>query len=345
MRKQQPGYLPEHIHALLIKQTNATLTAAEDQQLQRWYDSLAFTPERDVLDNGPEEATEKQLIWEGITARRKQPRMKIFSLNTWMKRGAAAAVVFLLAAGSWVYLRNSNPYQLQLATSTGKVQQLTLPDGSRVWLNASSELQYNNWQPGKPREVMLKGEAFFEVAQRSSEPFIIHTHTVDIRVLGTSFNVKAYADDAHTETTLVEGKVAVTLKKENNRTVQLTPSQKLVVYNKPAKATEIKPVHQRIHDTVSYSIQPVHPISGDSNLAEAAWRERRLVFFDQSFEDIAAALHRWYGVTVIFNEVTMKKARFTGNFRDEALPRVMMALQLSSPFNYYISNDTLMINK
>lgn len=345
-----PDHLPENIQALLMKQSSTSLLAEEQQQLDDWYESLAFMPAGNLLDGGERETVEQEMIWAEVRARMSvTASVKVVKMFRWWKKVAAAVVIAAIAGGTWYTIGLLNrPYKLQLATSTGNVRQLTLPDGSRVWLNASSRLQYNNWQPGKSREVMLDGEAFFDVAQRAGEPFIIHTTAMDINVLGTSLNVKAYASDATAEATLVTGKVAIVLKNEKNRTVQLAPSQKLVTLSSPEhrEVEKIKSVKQHnITDTANYSIAPARMFTADSSYAEVAWKEHRLAFFDQPFETIAQQLQRWYGVNVVFNNEAIKTIRFTGTFRDESLSRVIMALQLSAPFNYHISNDTLMIDK
>lgn len=336
--------IPESIRALLQKQDGTTLSAAENQQLNEWYETLEMIPVENLLDGGAGEANEKALIWQELNSRIKsESQAPVYRMNRWIWKAAAVVVVAGASAG-WLWSRQ-HPYKLEVATNTGNVQHVTLPDGSQVWLNAKSRLQYNNWQSGKAREVVLNGEAFFDIAQKAHQPFIIHTKTVDIRVLGTSFNVKAYNGDGHTETTLVTGKVQIVMKEEDGRTVTLEPNQKLVVQNRQ----ELKKIEtikaNKIPDSVSYLITKAKVIAGDSSVAEISWKERKLTFFDQPLSEVGLQLERWYGITVIFKEETMKNARFTGTFRDESLRKVMDVLQMSAPFNYHISNDTLMINK
>ncbi|PSL48982.1 FecR family protein [Chitinophaga niastensis] len=349
MKNEIPGYIPEHIRTLLIKQSSTILSADEEEQLYNWYQTLDMIPAEDLLGSADREAEEKKRIWLGLEGKiQETTNTGIYRMKPWIWRGAAAVLLFvILGVGGQYLLHSKKTYQLEVATNIGKVQHLILPDGSQVWLNANSQLQYNNWKPGKAREVVLNGEAFFDIKQQAGQPFIIHTRAVDINVLGTSFNVKAYPEDATTETTLLTGKVQVVMKQEQGRKIQLEPSQKLVVQNNPEleniKKSSINKKHTT--DTVSYLIDAPKMLTGDSNFVEVTWRERRLTFFNQPFEVIALQLQRWYGITVIFNDETMKNARFTGTFRDEPLTRVMTALQMSAPFNYRMSNDTLLIDK
>ncbi|MBS0028516.1 FecR family protein [Chitinophaga sp. 22321] len=346
MKNDMPGNIPESIRALLLKQDGTALSAAESQQLNEWYETLELVPAENLLDGGSGEANEQALIWNALYTQVKGASQRpVYRMKSWIwKAAAVAALVGIATAWLWYGQR---PYKLEIATNTGKVQHITLPDGSQVWLNAKSRLQYNNWQPGKAREVVLSGEAFFDITQKEHQPFIIHTKTVDIRVLGTSFNVKAYAEDGHTETTLVTGKVQIVMKEEDGRTVTLEPNQKLVVQNRLdlKKIETIKANKIPLPDNTGYHITAAKVIAGDSSVAEISWRERKLTFFDQPLSEVALQLERWYGVTVVFKEETMKNARFTGTFRDESLQKVMEVLQMSAPFNYRISNDTLMINK
>lgn len=341
-----PGNIPDSIRALLLKQNGTALSAAERQQLNEWYETLELVPVENPLAESAGVATEKELVWSALHNRiQADAPVRVRRMKPWLWRAAAVAVLAGLSAG-WLWYRQA-PYHLEVATSTGKVQHVTLPDGSQVWLNAKSRLQYNNWKDGKAREVVLNGEAFFDIAQKAQQPFIIHTNTVDIRVLGTSFNVKAYSEDGNTATTLVTGRVQIVMKQENGRTMELAPNQKLVVLNNPdIKRIETIPKNNiQTPDSVNYHISPVSTKAGDSTLAEISWKDRKLTFFDEPLSEVAMQLQRWYGITVIFKEETMKNTRFTGTFRDESLQRVMQVLQMSAPFSYHISNDTLMINK
>jgi transmembrane sensor len=346
MKKDMPGDIPENIRMLLLKQDGTALSATESQQLNEWYEALELVPVDNLLEGSTGEANEKELIWQALNSRiQREAPARVYRMKPWLWKAAAVAILAGLSA-AWLWYRQ-DPYRLEVATNTGKLQHVVLPDGSQVWLNAKSRLQYNNWAPGKAREVVLNGEAFFDIAQNAHQPFIIHTQTVDIRVLGTSFNVKAYNDDSHTETTLVTGMVQIVMKQEDGRTVTLAPNQKLVVQNREElkKITTVNTNKIQIPDSVNYHITVAKIIAGDSSVAEISWRERKLTFFDQPLSEVALQLERWYGVAVIFKEETMKNARFTGTFRDESLPKVMEVLQMSAPFNYHISNDTLMINK
>src|SRR6185437_15508137 len=148
--------------------------------------------------------------------------------------GVAAAVLAALAL-VWLLVQiNHKPAEQgynTVSTRPGSPSKIQLPDGSLVWLNADSRLTYRNADQGATREVQLTGEAYFEVAHDPVHPFLIHTATIDIRVLGTSFNVQCYGNERTTETSLFQGSVEVTLRSSPDKKIVLKPNEKLIVHN------------------------------------------------------------------------------------------------------------------
>lgn len=321
----------------------APYTAEELKQLHDWYEGLAAAGEAPLTGEG-------EVLWAGIREAMDADQDRVVvRMPVWRRawRPVAAAVV-LLAAGwwGWQYYAGKPVYNGQLATLHGKTRQLTLPDGSKVWLNAGSRLRYRkDWQPGTTRAIELNGEAFFEIAQLSQAPFIIHTKAVDIQVLGTSFNLKAYADDATAETTLLSGKVAVVMKEQQDRRMELHPHEKLVVVNRAAlHKLAVLPEQAKLAES-GYLLAAPSQYPGDSTYAELSWKEGKLAFTNETFEQIALQLERWFGVKITFDDATLKTLRFTGSFRGESLPRIMEALQYSNPFHYDIREGTMSIYK
>ncbi|MCH5718063.1 FecR family protein [Niabella hibiscisoli] len=164
----------------------------------------------------------------------------------------AVAAVLVLAMGStavYMHLTESNPADHSkniLTTKKGSKSSLVLPDGTKVQLNSDTRLSYNQSFGKQLREVTLEGEAFFEVAKDANHPFIVHTKTMNIKVLGTVFNVRAYDNEKNTQTTLLEGSVEVTLNKRNERNlVVLKPHEKIVANNDPDHVTPVKKMNRR----------------------------------------------------------------------------------------------------
>ena len=260
----------------------------------------------------------------------------------WLK---VAALVLLLAGSAYLltlyFQHRQAPAPQPLASkhnNKGYRSRIMLTDGSVVWLNADSELKYpESFEGSTERKVFLTGEAFFEVAPDAHRPFFISTSKMNIRVLGTSFNVKSYPDDVKHETTLVSGAIEVVLKDRPDAKIRLKPNEKLVIPNTSP-------------DTITGSLQPALMISKptyfpdqDSAMIETAWKEDRLIFRSERFEDLALQMERWYNVEIEFRDKDLADLRFTGIFRNEKLETALQALQLTEPFKYKIDNGHVVI--
>lgn len=165
---------------------------------------------------------------------------------------------------------------LTLTTPRGKDYMVTLSDGTKVWMNAESKLQFPEFFQGKTREVILQGEAYFEVAKDATRPFIVKTDYFSTKVLGTTFNVKAYSEkDANI--VLIEGSVAVKQKNENKEAI-LRPGQQFTITGKRSLVREV--------DTYPYT----------------QWREGFFYFENQTLFEIMQELGRWYNVNIAFDD-------------------------------------------
>jgi transmembrane sensor len=175
---------------------------------------------------------------------------------------------------------------------------------------------------------------------------VIHTKAMDIKVLGTEFNVKSYPDEKTTETSLIRGSIEVTLNERKADRIILKPNEKLVVSNeqvndtvavaKKAKAAIQKPL---------ISLSTLKYFSLDSTILETSWVQNRLVFENESFEEIALRMRRWYGVQFYFADEEIKSLRFTGNFKDETMEDALKAMQITADFVYRISDNIVTITK
>jgi transmembrane sensor len=269
---------------------------------------------------------------------------------------AVAAVVIIAAvvfAGQFYPTASGNApekmAQAEVSTKDGSRTKIQLPDGTSVWLNSSSKLVYDNerFRTGV-REVTLSGEAYFDVVKNTARPFVIHTEKMDIRVLGTAFNVKCYPGDKHTETSLIRGSIEVTLKDRSEK-IMMKPNEKLVLNNeetensgrlntaKAAKtALKAKPIIELGHLTFYPS---------DSSIVETGWVNNRLVFTEETFLEIAKKMERWYGITIVITNEKLKKELLTGIFEKETINDALKALQFTTPFTYRIDKDIITISK
>lgn len=259
------------------------------------------------------------------------------SLLTVLKIGVAAAV--LIAVGLWFYQYTqplpARPEKFFLA-NYGERKNLQLPDGSVVFLNAGSEIRIPADYGVETRDIYLEGEAFFDVKHQQNQPFIVHTAAMDIKALGTAFNVKAYRGEKKTETALVRGKIEVTLKQDNDRKVILHPNEKIRWEKDQKRASEIpgdKDPGKSVAFNGSSRVVPIAKTEfGD--LKETAWIENKLVFENDELEEIAVQLERWYGIQVEFGDDATRHYRFTGTFERESLQMVLDVLKESKAFHY-----------
>lgn len=278
----------------------------------------------------------------------------------YMAGTAAAAAVFVGCLLLIPALRKKGnrpsilPLRQMAVTTMGERRQVQLPDGSTVWLNAGTTIQYIQ-RPGADslREVSLSGEAFFEVKHDAAHPFLVHTQDMDIRDLGTSFNVKAYPLDPMAEATLVEGSIDVRLNKEKGGAVLTRPHQKFTVFSgsgndspglHPDEARRVQVMKRKpVQD--AYLVSTAVIDAADSLLAETAWMKNMLVFRNESFEDLATRLERWYDVSIRFTDSDQARYRFTGVLADETLEQALQELQLMKSFHFRITGKTVSIGK
>ncbi|TKG93639.1 DUF4974 domain-containing protein [Puteibacter caeruleilacunae] len=190
---------------------------------------------------------------------------------------------------------------------------LTLSDGTRVWMNSESSLRYPVAFVGKKRVVDLQGEAFFEVAHNEKQPFIVRTEGQQIKVLGTSFNVKAYSREANIQTTLAEGRIQLTLDKLNISPVVLTPGKQS---NYEKDAGKLTTAEVRVQDVI-------------------AWKEGRLVFRDVTMGEMAKELERWYDVEFVFQTPSVRSMKMTANMkRYENIDKILNLLSKTNELKF-----------
>ncbi|HJV19225.1 MAG TPA: FecR domain-containing protein [Sediminibacterium sp.] len=268
---------------------------------------------------------------------------------------AAACVLFyyifsIPSAGEAGLAQNELPHN-EVKVGHGSKSKIQLPDGTQVWLNSGSKLTYEGSFKGGLREVALDGEAYFDVTRDPEHPFIVHTSGVDIKVLGTAFNVKAYDVDQTIEATLIHGSIEVVDRFQPDAPkVMLKPHEK-IVFNKSRHGAAPKtglPVETRPEQPVSTSTILVTPLPkhiADSSILETSWLYNRISFDDEKMTDVAIKLERWYDVRIRITDDKIKNYRISGAFIDETIDEALRDIQLLIPFKYEINNKTITINK
>ena len=232
----------------------------------------------------------------------------------------------------------------EVSTRYGSKTRILLTDGTQVWLNAGSKLNYPKDFGKEVREVELIGEGFFDVARNVNRPFIIHTKTIDIKVLGTQFNVKSYPGDKTTETSLVHGSVEVIVRRRPDEKYILKPNEKIVVLNEEEEIKERIPgKHYQPAKEPLIAISKLTYKSDDSVAIETAWTYNKLVFEDETFDEVAKKMARWYDVQFEFKNSKLEDIRLKGSFINETLAQAMEALQYANSFRYEIVGKKVLI--
>jgi transmembrane sensor len=266
----------------------------------------------------------------------------------------AASILLIVSVSTVSYFTGKRSIASPLSyyevnTPKGSKSQLTLPDGTKIWLNAGSKLKYPNKFIHNQREVFLEGEGYFEVAKDASHPFIVHTSDISIKVLGTVFNVKSYPGEGTIETTLVSGKVIIEGNQLNSETtIKLEPNQKAIFLKKTGKLALSETEKKEILKSKAIDAGKINKMYVTENVKTViytSWKDNLLVFDNESFENIALKIERRYGAVIRFTDYKLKSYRFSGTFPEISIDRALNALQYASPFNYKIKGDSIFIGE
>jgi transmembrane sensor len=243
-------------------------------------------------------------------------------INIWSfyRQVAAIFLIPVLAFSIWYYISSQSANQIQeiaqswveINAPDGARVEFSLPDGSQGWLNSGSKLKYPAVFNGE-RKVELTGEAWFDVKHLDNSGFVVSVPEMDVKVLGTQFNVIAYSEDASTDVILEEGKVEI------NGTVGvfnqiLSPNEK-ISFDHKSRSVKFSEV-----DASRFS----------------AWKEGYLVIDNEPLGQVVGRLERWYNVDITIQDETLKKYRFKATFKDEPLEEVLKLIAKTTPIKYNI---------
>lgn len=246
---------------------------------------------------------------QSVQSRKKRTRVVFMELLR-----VAAVILVMFLVGGYIYVRKMEEIRLAnniVTVPVGQRVNLQLPDGTSVWLNASSEIIYPAYFSGSTREIHLNGEAYFEVEHNASKPFIVHTETFDIKVLGTKFNVEAYKGMEGFTTALMEGSVEVTDRKNKDKSVRLYPAQKVAFRNGELCKSPI------------------------DNYDVYRWREGLICFKETRFADLMRQLEKNYGVRILINNEAVKEKVFSGKFRTtDGIDKALRLLQKEGHYTF-----------
>jgi transmembrane sensor len=261
---------------------------------------------------------------------------KLRSLITW-KWTAAAAILTGIITSVFFYRTDTYAKSMhRIYVPYGKTKELLLSDGTKIKLNSGSTFSYPDQFSNSSREVSLTGEGFFEVAKNPKRPFLVHTNRLTVKVLGTVFNVKAYDDDKNIETTLLRGKVQIELKDQPEKKVILLPNEKIIVANQ-------LPAGQHTGDSDAYQLKTLPDIKAE-DFKETAWVSNRMVFTNESFDDVSKQIERKYNVKMIFEDPALETEQISGVLEKESLENALQIIKMTTPFKFRVAGRLIYIS-
>lgn len=308
-----------------------------------------------MLRQEHEEQNEKQPVLKSVSR-----SVNKLVIQKMIRYAAAVAAAVVIIVGIKSYLGNNSANNrvkdiaastatmensvLEFSTAKGEKKTFFLPDNTKLYLGAGSTLRMEKGFGKNNRAVYLSGEALFDVTHNKDLPFIVHCRKYDVKVLGTLFNVRAYPEDDLSETSLIRGKVEISLK-NNSKKIVLKPDQKAIIGNKADNLVLENNKQEAGQANEKITVSPLSHSTIDSAAVEIAWTRGRLEIVNESFEEIRNKLERWYNVKIIFADEEVSRYTFTATFADENIGQVLKALQYSYHFTYTTEGETITIYK
>ena len=253
-----------------------------------------------------------------------QKKKSVFTVKKLYRFAAMILFPVLLAVCAWLvrehYFQIIDPFYTEIIAPPKHNSQVVLADGTQVWLSPESKLVYSQFYGQENRKVKLIGEGYFEVARDEENPFYVETYGLNVRVLGTSFNVEAYLEDNIIRTTLVRGSVQVESEEFQNEIV-LTPGDRLSV-NVEENKVYVEKVNTEIYRLV---------------------KDGLLIFKRNNLNEVCRKLERWFMIPIEYDGKGNQNLLFTAKFEDESIERILKIVSETIPINYQIRQDKIII--
>lgn len=262
---------------------------------------------------------------------------------------AVAAAIIGIAFTSYLFMENDNDkvknvhHKFEFIAQKGSRKSFSLPDGTHVFLNSDSKLSFDErFENGDTRPVVLEGEAYFDVAKDKARPFTITTHSVTIKVVGTSFNIKAYPNERKTEAALITGEIELSLNESPNKVIHMKANDKVEVENNiqthdPGDKKSNKSLTVRMGNLSKVNI------ANREHIAEITWVEDRLVFENETLRELIPKLERWYNVRIKVTNESVLNNHYTAKITNENIVELLTAMQVAKPFKYEYINEEIII--
>jgi transmembrane sensor len=298
--------------------------------------SQLVTPDRAKTMKALEIVNQKIAKSHTDVAAEKEIRQLPASRGSFLKYIKIAALwILLFGLGAVFAMLFINPPKIlgfnsavSVVAPRGSKAMTVLPDGTVVWLNAGSRIEYKIPGNNPAREVTIEGEAYFNVSHDPEHPFVVNAGEMIVKAYGTEFNVKAYPEEKEVEATLVKGSVSVEIKNRPSNKTMLKPNEQAVYYRPSPERSENFLVTKGI-DPALYTL----------------WINDRLQIRGETLADLSIMLERKYDVTIHFNDNTLKDLRFTGIIENETIEQILELLKISSNVDYSIDGREIWLSK
>ena len=285
-------------------------------------------------------------------------RRKIRELPYFLK--VAVAVLLIFSTGTLLFHllfgnkfdQNLSNIKYEVTAPKGGKSELVLADGTKVWLNAGTRLRYQANYGINDRVVYLDGEGYFSVVKNPKKPFIVQTSGLKIKAFGTSFNVKAYAEERIVTTTLVEGIVKIEGKGVN---LSLKPKEVVIVDKEIPKcaAKDTKKMatananvpHRTAEHKISIVNENVKVTSNVNTTIYTSWKDNLWIIESEPLKNIAVIIERKFNVTLDIKSPELNQYTFTGKFNNETLEQILDIIKLTAPLNYQINKGVVTITE
>lgn len=363
---------------LIIRFLNGGLNKDEIREFEQWISSSSenlelFTTYRKIwLGTAaaiPAGRFDSNSAWDKVE---KQIRYNEYSkgksghirINKALRNFLRIAAMFILfasagAAAAWfLYLSKKTPVTDQyceIVAPQGSKSLITLPDGSKAWINAGSKLSYRGDFNVSERIVNLQGEGYFNVTSDKTRPFIVQTAHLKVKAFGTVFNVKAYPDEKTVETTLVEGVVEIEAgdvsKSKKSFTYILKPKQNIIYHIESGiaeqKGTVVPAREPAAPKKAEVTFREVQVISNIKPELYTSWKDENWVIEGMPLDKLAVLMGRRYNSRIEIMDDALKLYKFTGTIQNETLEQILVILSLTTPLEYTIGkgNVSWMLNK
>ena len=309
-------YLSGQLSAEDFEELQCKVTKATDEEL--WNLMCEDFSMSSELAEMSEES--QQRIWQRIHAEIQKGRRRRL-IYTFLRYAAVVVVVLSLLGGGYWGLRSLNsatPVYTYVNVKAGSKSVITLPDGTHVSLNGNSQLRYNVVPKVHREVVLMKGEAYFDVAKDASCPFRVHVNDMQIEVLGTTFNVRCHSGEI--ETALFSGAVRLSAK-GLRQAYQLLPGKKSV------------------YQPASHNIE----ICDNDGASDGRWKDGYLAFSSKPLGEVLHEIENWYGVTIQLRNRHLANDLLTGSFYHETLESVLHSLSMQYGFKYRVNRGYVVI--